>query len=100
MADEPKAPYGYEYTVRRWRTVKCETLASIYAEAAQQLEAHPEYDDPLYAIRKATEARGMDDGLATYAWMHFRGCTGAWNGGDESIVLLCFASAMAATGDL
>lgn len=91
--------YGFEYSVRRWREIPRALIASVYAEAAKQLEEHPEYDDPLYAIRKATEARKLDDSVALYIWRHFLDRTGAWLNNAEGIVLLCFASAMTATGD-
>lgn len=94
-----KNPYGYHYTVRRWLPIPRALMASVYAEAAKQLEAHPEYDDPLYAIRVATEARRLDDSRARYMWRYFMERVGLWAGDDEGIVLLCFASAMAATGD-
>lgn len=91
--------YGFEYNVRRRREIPCALVASVYAEAAKQLEDHPEYDDPLYAIRKATEARKLNDSVALYIWRHFLDRTGTWLNDAEGIMLLCFASAMATTGD-
>lgn len=96
--------YGYEYTVLRWRYIPRTMLASIYADAASQLEAQPEYDDPLYAIQKATESRRLHNSVALYAWRYFADRWSSWLGGmpgdhNERILMLGFSSAMAKTGD-
>ena len=96
--------YGFEYHVLRFREVPRALMAAIYADAAKQLEHEPQYDDPLYAIRKATEARRLDDPVALYAWRHFADRWSSWLGGlpgchEERILMMGFASAMAATGD-
>lgn len=90
--------YRYQYTVRRSGVIRWAVLAQIYADAAAWMEAHGASYDAEVAIGKATDH--LSDRVALVARFAFRDAFGAWVGDDDGLVMLCFASALARTGDL
>ena len=89
--------YEFSYTVQRSGFLPWEKLSSIFADAAAWLEAHPDYDTEC-AICTATDR--FSDRVSSVARFAFRDAYGAWTGDDEGVMMLCFAAAVAETGDL
>ena len=88
--------YCFSYRVSRQGYIPWLLLAQIYAEAAAWLENNPRYDADL-AIGKATDR--LSDRVASVARFAFRDAFGATMG-DDGVMLLGFASALAQTRDL
>lgn len=88
---------GYSYTYRplRHAVLPWKKLSDIFSEAAAHLEREPRYD-ANWAIAYATDR--MPEHVGSMARYLFRFSFGQV-GGDEGVMLLGFASAMAATGD-
>ena len=72
-------------------------LSSIYAKAAVWLERNP-VESADVAIRQVTKR--LSPVTISGACILFRDSFGCWIGNGEGILMLCFASAMAATGEL
>ena len=78
-------------------SVPYKTLGRIWADAAAWMEANPGYDAHV-AIMKATDH--LSSRLAHAATLEFSDSFGAWGGNDDGVLMLCFASVLANTGDL
>lgn len=89
--------YRYQVKVLSTRYLPWAKLARIYADAAAWLERTPDYDAE-WAIAKATDR--MSFTVGSMARFIFRENFGAWTGDAEGVTMLCFASALAGTGDL
>ena len=89
--------YRFQYHVRRDGFIPWSVMSRIFADAAAWLEANPQYDAHT-AIRKATDK--LSDRVASIAPIAFRDTCCVWAGDDESVLMLCFAAAVSATGDL
>ena len=83
--------------VRRELQIAPEVVAAVYASAAAILENDFTYG-VHHAITKASDH--LPEHVYRFAFTAFHEAFGVWSGDDDGVTMLCFAAAIARTGDL
>ena len=89
--------YRMPMTVIREVEIAPEVIAAVYANAAAILEEDSTYG-VHHAITKASDH--LPEHVYRFAFTSFYERFGVWSGNDEGVTMLCFAAALAKTGDL